>query len=360
MFAAVNLNGGRLTANTFTKGTRYGSIAYLNFNGGTFRARTAGNLFGTGINTLDGVYVYPGGATIDTTNLAVTANANLRTPSGNGVSGITIVPRGGYIGPPMVNISGGGGAGATALANFDSSSGFVTGVTITSPGYDYTTAPTVTLSGGGTNLQTLVTGVTLAPNTSGGLTKQGNGMLTLTGTNTYGGATTLAAGTLKLGNALALPAGTAVTFSGGALDLNGLTLTNLVNTSGSLTGAITNGTFRTVLSPAGENCIGTQSYGLTVRSSGSLQAIYLADVTPGGDCDVLAVQGDINLGNYTLQIVDVDGLNRAKQYTILTCTGTRSGAFAATNLPDSRWKVYGQADGSAKLAFFDGMLMQLR
>ncbi len=361
MFAVVNLNGGLLTANQFAKGTRgVGSIANLNFDGGTWRARAAGSLFGTGVSALDAVYVYAGGATLDTTNLNVTANANLLAPGGYGVASITIVPRGGYIGPPFVTISGGGGTGATAIVNFDSANGTVSGVTMTSPGYGYTTLPTVTLSGGGTNLQTAVTGVTLAPNVSGGLTKLGSGTLTLTGTNTYGGATTLAAGTLKLNTALALPAGSTLAFSGGTLDLNGLTLTNLVNTSGSLTGGITNGTLRTVLSPAGEYLIGTQTYGMSLRAGGSLQAYYVADVAADGACDVLAVQGNINLSTFALQIVDESGLDRHKQYTILTCTGTRTGTFASTNLTDSRWKLFYQADGSVRLAFFDGLLIKIR
>jgi autotransporter-associated beta strand protein len=360
MFATVNLNGGRLTANTFTKGNRYGSLALLNFDGGTFRARTAGNLFGAGVNSLDFVNIYPGGATFDSTNLAVTVNANLRAPTGNGVSSITIAPRGGYIGPPMVNISGGGGVGATAIANFDSANGFVTGVTITSHGYDYTTPPTVTLSGGGTNLQTLVTGVTLAPNTSGGLTKKGSSTLILSGTNTYGGSTALVEGTLKPAHALAIPASTTFAFAGGTLDLNGLTLSNRVNTTGTLSGGITNGTLCSLISPAGEYWTGSQSYSMNILAGGTLQAIYLADVTAAGACDVLAVQGNIDLSNFSLQLVDLDGLNRSKQYKIVTCTGTISGTFASTNLPDRRWKFYTRSDGSLVLAFSDGTMLKLR
>ena len=49
------------------------------------------------------------------------------------------------------------------------------------------------------------------------LAKSGGGKLTLSGTNNYTGATTLAGGTLALGSAGALSAGTTLTFSGGTL-----------------------------------------------------------------------------------------------------------------------------------------------
>jgi autotransporter-associated beta strand protein len=359
MFATVNLNGGRLSANTFTKGNRYGSLALLNFDGGTFRARAAGNLFGTGVNALDGVYVYPGGAVIDTTNLNVTANVNLQAPLGNGVASITLAPRDGYIGPPFVTISG-TGVGATALAQFDSQSGFVTGVTITSPGRDFTGVPNVTLSGGGTNLQTTVTGVTLAPNASGGLTKRGSGTLTLNGTNTYGGATTLENGTLKIAHALALPGASTVTFAGGTLDLSGMTLTNAVNVTGALTGGLTNGTLQTVFSPAGEHTLGVQNYALAVRASGTLRGTYVADAVEAGASDRLAVQGNIDLSNIALQIVDTLSLDRSVPYTLLTCTGTRTGTFSSTNLPNSRWRLVYQPDGTVKLIYVDGTVLMLK
>ena len=62
--------------------------------------------------------------------------------------------------------------------------------------------------------------------------------LTLSGANTFSGGTTIAAGTLRMGNAAALGTGT-VALAGGTLDLNGLTTSDIGSLSGT-SGTITN------------------------------------------------------------------------------------------------------------------------
>ena len=597
MFAIVNLNGGTLTATQFSKSSsRTGSLALVNFNGGTFCPRASTNLFATGVNAPDLVNIYPGGATFDSTNLSVVVPVPLLAPTGNGVGSIAITPRGGYIGPPFVTISGGGGTGATAIAQFDSNSGTVNGITITSPGFGYTSYPAVTLSGGGTNLQIAVTGMTLAPNTSGGLTKVGTGMLTLNATNTYTGVTTVSDGILRVGVANALPSNAVVNVAGGVYDLAGLAVTNstitvssgeirngtlsassltkagngtviltasptvagtimiaggtlqltgvqpglyesrvagsfdvttpnpqtatklsatnaylyfagtassggvwidnstyiysgylwnnaatnenwtfnkyfddsvllkidnttvinntvsstnlianfimtpgphplelrlgqgtgnvgfgggypgvgfdrlgrntrnsaffqrlsdpgngslltlslltgtnqlatassvdvaanatlnlggTVQTLSGLTGngLVTNGTLAVsgTIAPGGTNVIGT----LTVAASSTFTGSLLTDVNSSGACDLLAVRGDVNISGLALLISNPDQLDRHQQYTILTCSGTRSGIFSSNNLPNSRWHVSYGTDGSVKLVFVDGTLLKL-
>ncbi len=352
MFATVNLNGGRLTANQFTKGTRTGSLALVNFNGGTFCARAAGNLFNTGVNAPDAVSIFAGGATFDTTNLACSIPVPLIAPAGNGVGSIAIAPRGGYIGPPMVTLVGGGGTGATAVAQFDSASGFVNGITVTCPGFGYTSAPAVALSYGGTNIHNAAT-ATLAANVGGGLTKLGAGTLTLAAANTFTGTTTIVAGTLKLGIAGALMPNTPITLAGGTLDLGGYTITNAI----SGVGAVTNGTVAMNFSPAGAGVIGTNTFTFV---NTVVKGAYLADVTTGGDSDRLNIQGNIDLSNLDLQIVDPNALVRGMTYTIMTCTGSRTGAFKSTNLPDSRWHVVYLSDGRVQLIFANGTLIRLR
>ena len=246
MFAAVNLKGGTLAANMISRAARATSLALVNFDGGTFRARASGQLFGTGTGAPNAVNIFGGGATVDTpAGLSCAIAVPLLAPAGSGVTAIGVTPRGGYIGPPMVTIAGGGGTGATAVAQFDAVSNSVSGILMTCPGFGYTSNPTATLSGGGTNVQTTVTGYTRAANVSGGLTKIGLGGLTLSATNTYSGATTISNGFLRLGVAQGVPTNSALRIAGGTFDLGGLSYTNgMVTVTGGGTivnGALTSG-----------------------------------------------------------------------------------------------------------------------
>ena len=208
-----NLNldgGGKLTTNGILKG---GGTGFLNFNGGTLRAAIDNTTFLEGLTS---TRIYSGGATIDTNGKNITIGQNLEAPTGSGLTSVTIATGGsGYVGAPIVTITGGGGTGATAVADFDAATGTVTGITITSPGSGYTSAPTVTLSHGfqtGGTAATLGT-VSIGALTGGGLTKTGSGTLTLSGTNTYTGTTLVSAGTLLVTGALG---NSAVTVDGGA------------------------------------------------------------------------------------------------------------------------------------------------
>lgn len=243
MLSVVNLKGGTVAANRFVRAGRSPATAVVNFDGGVFLTRTSGAVFGTGTNAPTVVNVYAKGVTVDTTNLTCVVPVPLQAPAGSGVTAIGITPRDGYIGPPMVTISGGGGTGATAVATFDSTLGRVTGIEITSPGFGYMSTPTVTLSGGGTNVQTALGSVTLGANVCGGLTKLGSGTLILSATNTYTGATVISNGTVRLGVAGALPTNNTVMLSNGTLDL-GSTEQKLAAVQVAGSGSIVNGSLQ--------------------------------------------------------------------------------------------------------------------
>jgi fibronectin-binding autotransporter adhesin len=124
---------------------------------------------------------------------------------------------------------------------FDSRSdvAVVSGAKLDLDGYDQTIASLAgagdvslgagTLTTGGNNGSTIFSGRTTG---TGGLTKYGTGIFTLSGTNSYTGATTIYAGTLKAGAANSFAAGSAFSIAESAkLDLGGYN-----QTIGSLTG----------------------------------------------------------------------------------------------------------------------------
>ena len=192
----VNLSGGTISTHQVLKNS---GTATFNFNGGVLQAApgTSGTNAAAFLTGLNNAYVYPGGAVINTNSQNITIGQALLAPTGSGVTSITATGSG-FVGAPIVSITGGSGSGATASAIFNPSSGTVS-VQITNPGVGYTLPPTVTFTGGGGTMAG--TTAAIGPNaSSGGLTKQDSGMLTLTAANTYGGPTQITAGTLQVGN----------------------------------------------------------------------------------------------------------------------------------------------------------------
>jgi autotransporter-associated beta strand protein len=175
----------------------------------------AGKLVATATNAdflngnIDGVYLQAGGGIIDTNGFNSGVNAVVRSPVDNGLTSIPVTTGGsGYVGRPVVQITGGGGTGASAVANFDEATGAITGITITSPGSGYTSVPGIVLIGGGGTGATIGTATIGTAGASGALTKIGAGTLSLAGNNTYTGGTIVNAGTLAVTNTVGSGTGT--------------------------------------------------------------------------------------------------------------------------------------------------------
>jgi hypothetical protein len=106
--------------------------------------------------------------------------------------------------------------------------------------------------------------------------------------------------------------------------------------------------------PGGEDTIDTLSLnGVTI--SGTL----LIDVNTDGSCDTLAAQGDLDLSGLSLTVANPDQLNPQQTYTVITCSGTRTGKFTSLSGADG-WYIQYMPDGSVNLAFSGGTLILVR
>lgn len=157
--------------------------------------------------------------------------------------------------------------------------------------------------------------------TDGGLTKSGNGTLTLTGANTYNGPTAVNAGSLL------------VTGSG-SLATNGLTVASSATFGGAVTinGAVNSGGN---LLPGGAGTAGTLTINNGLTLTGGSLALDLSgtnNATGGGINDLFAITGNVNASG-TVIVSPVFSTTPAVNtvYTFGTYTGTLSGgsSFAA-------------------------------
>ena len=390
----------------------------LNHVSGSYTGVIAGNgglVLSNGNETLTGINTYRGGTTIDHSVLSVSSEANLGAASG------------------AVSMDGG-----TLAITGHTFSGTARAITVGSDGGTLDIADTA-------NSFTITT----ALNGSGALTKSGAGGLVLTGNNSYGGGTTISAGSVQIGNGgttgsitgnvvnngvLIFDRSDAVSF-GGAISGSGslikegagtLTLTGthsstgitsvnagtLVADSSSLSGAVTdsaalvfnqssNGTFNGAISGNGTITktgagllvldsnsssftgittvqAGTLEVGdattpsaylggdVTVNSGGMLRGhgtiggnvsnsgtvwaggsigtlmvngnyvqtangVLEVEATPDGQASLVKVSGTANLAGSALVVADSGNWLPHTQYTVLTAAGGVSGQFASAS-----------------------------
>ena len=188
----------------------------------------------------------------------------------------------------------------------------------------------------------------ISPTTTGGkLVKTGNGILALSGVNTYGGTTTITGGTLNLKNSGSI-ASSGVTVGSGAT----LKATNNAMPASASTGSIT-----------------LNSGALVDLETGSLKANNLtvaalsgADITKISYTigNSLALNGNLTLtGNLAVDLTST--INGAGVYDVLTWLGSRSGAGTISFIDHSNadWTMTG-AETSGKYtitvasSFIDG------
>lgn len=162
-------------------GTTYdgSASAYVNLNGGTLTNTGGSSVF---LYQSGQYYVYNSGITLTGTGDTISA---LDAPTGEGIptgtiGGASVKGGSGYVAPPVVVISDPTGFDASGYATINSS-GQVTGVVITNPGFNMSDPTIQFVGGGGTGAS--VTLPALVSNTSGGITigTGTTGSFTLTG-----------------------------------------------------------------------------------------------------------------------------------------------------------------------------------
>ena len=194
--ATVNLNGGTLAVGGVYENYYNQSSdgqATFNFNGGLLRATASNTAFMQG---LDYVYVQSGGALIDTQGFNDTIGQTLQTGVAAGIDGgltkygagtLTLLASNSYTGPTTVY-------GGLQLGDGSANTASVAGNIALMNSATLTFANPADLS-----YANSISG-------TGNLVKTGPGLLTLSGTNTYGGTTTISAGELIFSTSSSAPA----------------------------------------------------------------------------------------------------------------------------------------------------------
>src|SRR5436309_1450590 len=247
---------------------------------------------GSGTVTLSAANTYTGVTTINVGTIAIAADAGLGAAPGAPTAG--------------KRTFGGGTLRTTASFTVAANRGLALSGA----------AGAVTLTAGGNNASTTFSG--LIQNGSGtvALTKTGTGTLTLSGANTYSGATTVSAGVLDVQNntALGATAGATTVAGGAALQLegSGLVVAEPVTLNG--TGIAGGGALRQV---ANTN---TWSGAITLGSAARVNA----------DAGTLTVSGGITNGGFLLTVGGAG--NTTVSTTVISGTGglTKDGTGTVT------------------------------
>ena len=322
LVAGICSNGNALlgTGLTFRANTG-GALACTQASGPTGSAGpvfTGGTLLITsaGVTSALPISLQSQGGIVDTNGNNATLSGAISGPGGLskiGAGTLTLSGQSTYTGATAVNV---GTLQAGAINAFSPSSAFsiASGAVLNLAGFNQTigslsgagavTLGAATLTTGNDNTNTTYSGVMSG---TGGLTKIGNGTLTLTGANAFTGATIVNAGGLVVNGSLA----SNVTVNGGVL-----------SGTGNFGGLVANGG---ALAPG--NSIGTFTVNGNFTQNGG---IYQVEVNAAGQSDRIHVGSTATINGGSVQVLAQNGTYARKTtYTILTAAGGVSGAYSS-------------------------------
>jgi autotransporter-associated beta strand protein len=406
-FSGVIDGGGSLTKNSAGTLTLSGASTYSGgtvINGGTISIGNNNNLGAASSLTLDSgtlfttagitstrpVALKAGGGTFDTNGFNSTFSgvfSDTGALSKNGAGTLTLSGTNTYSGDTLINV-GTLQLGATNSLPFGTNVQISTGAIFDLNSNDATIFDlsgtgnvqlgTASLTAGKTNNTTFLGMIS----GTGSFTKNGTGILTLLGTNSYSGGTSVAAGVLKgntaslqgnivannsvinfdqtlngtfsgviSGNGAVTKTGTgtttftgmniysgATTINAGRLTINGaITSETTVNSGGTLAGNGTitgNVTVNSGGTVAGGSSIGTLSItGNYTQAVGSFLEVEIQPAAnptnPGVDNDLVDVTENVTLNGGTVNVKGANGTyTPGAEYVFLQHSGTRTGTFA--------------------------------
>jgi len=357
----LNVNsGGRLVLSgtlAIATGSSTGANNTVNINGGQITGVT-GLSFATGANSTSARVNITNGGLLSTGASTVNGTGSLVTVNGTGshwnlgnatltlgtMNSTVLVSNGGQITAGSVNA--GSGSGIFTLDN-----GIL--VAAGANGSISSTGGLVRIRSGGATIDTGAFSLTASANltedsgsTGGGLTKNGSGLLTLSGINTYTGTTTINAGTISMASSGSLGAGN---YSG-----------NIINNGAIIFGSNTNQTLSGVISGTGALTmngsgtlvlLGNNTYtGATTVNAGTLRAAYASALGSNNTVSVtggsLLVTADdaINSKNITLD-------SSSTTVAGLSFNGTYNGTAGLLTLSEN--SIIDLGPGSVVLRFND-------
>lgn len=289
---AINL-GGKSVLST-NGGTGTGATTF-DLSGGNFTA----SLFYNGVKGSSTLNISGAAVSLDTLSLGKVGGNAIGTRTVN-LNGGTLTSTNGIayaLGVHTVNLDGGilhAGSSSFAWANHASVTATIgnSGVTFDSQDFSATTAQ---ILGG-----------------AGALTKTGSGTWILSGANTYGGITSVNAGTLLVTNTTGSGTGTGTVTVAANGTLGG---------TGSVSGAVT---------AAGSVAPGATGTGTLTTGALTLSGTYQCQLD-GTNCDLLAA-GNLTLTGATLAVSTI-GAPTAASYVIATYSGTPPAFTTVTGMP---------------------------